>query len=220
MSYTKSLSFILLLTFGVGVRSDEGSMDRVTRSICGEDVLLRCLATSKPGVQYRTVIWYKVSEAPSHHLTGLVMKRLTHHNSTVQKYKGVERDLKLLEDSQSLILPNVTLEDAGRYKCFLSAPLGHQNQEGEVHLRVYDGLNEDEGTSKEQHAIYEIVAIILLIVSLLMLYVCYTCLKNGSRSHKSRLSQEASKKIHQMKDTIIKMESKGIVCTLLPQEYV
>lgn len=65
------------------------------------------------------------------------MKRLTHHNSTVQKYKGVERDLKLLEDSQSLILPNVTLEDAGRYRCFLSAPLGHQNQEGEVHLSVY-----------------------------------------------------------------------------------
>ncbi|KAK3552009.1 hypothetical protein QTP70_031605 [Hemibagrus guttatus] len=156
MSYTKSLSFILLLTFvlnvhaGVEVRSDESYMDRVTRCLCGEDVLLRCMATSKPGVQYRTVIWYKVSEAPSHQLTGLVMKRLTHHNSSVQKYKGVERDLKLLGDSQSLILPNVTLEDAGRYRCFLSAPLGHQNQEGEVHLRVYDMSKEWITKSQKQ----------------------------------------------------------------------
>ncbi|TTA40578.1 hypothetical protein Baya_14405 [Bagarius yarrelli] len=112
-------------------------MARVTRSICGEDALLRCWAMSKPGVQYRSVIWYKVSEASSRQLTGLVMKRFTQHNTTVQKYKGVERDLKLVEDSQSLILPNVRLEDAGTYCCFLSAPLGHQNQEGEVDLQVY-----------------------------------------------------------------------------------
>lgn len=70
------------------------------------------------------------------------MKKLTHHNSTVQKYNGVERDLKLLADSQSLILPNVTLQDAGRYRCLLHAPLGHQNQKGEVHLIVYGEFND------------------------------------------------------------------------------
>lgn len=65
------------------------------------------------------------------------MKRLTHQNSTVQRYKGVERDLEFLTDSQSLILPNVTLQDEGKYRCFLLAPLGHQNQKGDVHLSVY-----------------------------------------------------------------------------------
>ncbi|GAA6097442.1 CD83 antigen [Tachysurus ichikawai] len=220
MRCINALFFILLLTFGVGVRSDESSMDRVTRTICGEDALLHCMAASKPGVQYRKVIWYKVNEASSHQLTGLVMKKLTHHNSTVQKYNGVERDLKLLADSQSLILPNVTLQDAGRYRCLLHAPLGHQNQKGEVHLIVYEGPNDKDGTSKKQYAIYEIIAIVLLIVTLLMMYINYTCLKHRSVSYKCRLSQKSSKKIHQIKDTIIKMESKGIVCTVLPQEYV
>lgn len=70
------------------------------------------------------------------------MKKLTHLNSTIQRYKGVERDLKLLADSQNLILPNVTLQDAGRYRCFLSAPIGHQNQEGEIHLSVYGECND------------------------------------------------------------------------------
>ncbi|MCI4374051.1 hypothetical protein PGIGA_G00001580 [Pangasianodon gigas] len=220
MRNNNPLSFILLLTFGVGVRSNDSSMSRVTQSICGEDALLRCWATSKPGVQYRSVIWYKVSEAPSRQLTGLAMKRLTHHNSTVQRYKGVERDLKLLADSQSLVLPNVTLQDAGRYRCFLSAPLGHQNQEGEIHLRVYENPNKDNGTSKEQDTIYVILAITLLMVALLMLYVSYTSLKNTLLNHKSKFSEKTTKKIHQMKDSIIKMESKGIVCTIVPQEYV
>lgn len=84
----------------------------------------------------------QISEAPAQHLTGLVMKKLTHQNSTLQRYKGVERDLELLTDSQSLILPNVTLQDAGKYRCFLFAPLGQQNQEGDVHLRVYGECND------------------------------------------------------------------------------
>lgn len=220
MRNNNALSFVLLLTFGAGVRSNDSRIHHETRSICGEDALLHCRATSKPGVQYRSVIWYKVSDAPSRQLTGLVMKKLTHLNSTIQRYKGVERDLKLLADSQNLILPNVTLQDAGRYRCFLSAPIGHQNQEGEIHLSVYDAPSNDNGTSQEQDTFYVILAITLLMVALLMLYVSYTCLKNTLLSHKSKFSDVTSKKIHQMKDTMIKMESKGIVCTILPQEYV
>ncbi|KAF4087952.1 hypothetical protein AMELA_G00076890 [Ameiurus melas] len=220
MKNNNTLSFMLLLTFGVGVRSNDSRMHHETRSICGEDALLHCLATSKPGVQYRSVIWYKVSDAPSRQLTGLVMKKLTHLNSTIQRYKGVERDLKLLADSQNLILPNVTLQDAGRYRCFLSAPIGHQNQEGEVHLNVYAVPSTDNETSQEQDTFYVILAITLLMVALLMLYVSYTCLKNTLLSHKSKFSDITSKKIHQVKDTMIKMESKGIVCKILPQEYV
>lgn len=70
-------------------------------------------------------------------LSGLVMKKLTKTNSRVDKYKGVTRHMELLENSTDLFLPNVTVEDSGKYSCFLSAPLGHQNQEGNVHLNVY-----------------------------------------------------------------------------------
>ncbi|XP_060776678.1 CD83 antigen [Neoarius graeffei] len=220
MRNSNAFSFLLLLTLGVGVRSDDPSLARVTRSICGEDALLHCWATSKPSVQYQSVTWYKVSEAPSGKLTGLVIKKLTHRNSTVRKYKGVERDLRVLEDSQSLVLPNVTLQDAGRYRCFLSAPLGHKNQEGETHLKVYEGPSEDNGTSVKEDTFYVILAITLLVVAFLMLYISYTCLKNTLLSHKSKSFRETPKIIHQMKDSIIKMESKGIVCTVLPQEYV
>lgn len=55
---------------------------------------------------------------------------------------------------------------------------------------------------------------------ILMFSFLQTCLKNTLLSHKSKFSDVTSKKIHQMKDTMIKMESKGIVCTILPQEYV
>ncbi|KAI5106462.1 hypothetical protein C0J45_4159 [Silurus meridionalis] len=137
MGNNNALSLILLLTFGVGVRSNDSRMNRVTQSICGEDALLHCLAKSKPGVQYKSVIWYKVSDAPSRLLTGLVLKKLSHHNDTVHRYKGVQQDVMLLADSHSLVLPNVTLQDSGRYLCLLSAPVGHQHQEGEIDLMVY-----------------------------------------------------------------------------------
>ncbi|KAM9488719.1 CD83 antigen [Clarias gariepinus] len=220
MRSNNALSFILLLTFGVGVRSNDSSAVRLTRSNCGEDALLKCSATSKPGVQYRLVIWYKVNYTPSRKLTGLVMKNLTHHNSNLKRYEGVERDLQLLEDSQSLVLPNVTLQDAGTYLCMLFAPVGHQIEEGQIQLTVYDA-SMDNGTSKEQDTLYLILAIVLLMVALVMLYISYTCLKDTQLSNKNKVSKETSKKIHQIKDTIIKLDSKGIVCTLVPQiEYV
>ncbi|ROJ29342.1 CD83 antigen [Anabarilius grahami] len=122
---------VCLVTFAVaeGVKPD-------IVVITGEDAVLPCAAKSKEGVQYRSVIWYKVAEGPSRTLTGLVMKRLTKNDGKVQKYKGVEREVELLESTKSLILSNVTAEDSGIYSCFLSAPLGHQNQEGKIVLNV------------------------------------------------------------------------------------
>lgn len=69
-------------------------------------------------------------------LTGLVRKRLNENDGKVEKYKGVEREVELIESTKSLLLSNVTAEDSGIYRCFLSAPLGHQNQEGEIVLKV------------------------------------------------------------------------------------
>lgn len=54
----------------------------------------------------------------------------------------MERDLQLLEDSQSLVLPNVTLQDAGTYLCMLFAPVGHQIEEGQIQLTVYGKCND------------------------------------------------------------------------------
>uniref|UniRef100_A0A3B1JPF8 CD83 molecule n=1 Tax=Astyanax mexicanus TaxID=7994 RepID=A0A3B1JPF8_ASTMX len=122
----------------------------------GEDAVLRCPAEAQPGVRYCSVIWYKVSEAPSRKLSGLVMKNLTQSNGTVQRYKGFVREVQILEDSQSLLL----------YLCFLSAPVGHQNQEKEIHLAVY-------GECTAMKTLFMVLAITLLIVAMLMLYCSY-----------------------------------------------
>lgn len=70
-------------------------------------------------------------------MTGLVRLKLTENNGKVEKYKGFEREFELLEGTQSLILSNVTAQDSGIYNCFLAAPIGHQNQEGKIVLKVY-----------------------------------------------------------------------------------
>lgn len=64
------------------------------------------------------------------------MKRLS-RNSTTQWYAGLERKVELLADNSfDIFLPNVTAVDRRKYKCLLAAPVGEQNQEGQVHLRV------------------------------------------------------------------------------------
>ncbi|XP_070976091.1 nectin-1-like [Oncorhynchus clarkii lewisi] len=111
-----------------------------TRSICGKDSVLRCKENSLPGVKYRSVRWYKLVEEPSNKESGLLMKRLS-PNSTTQWYAGLERKVELLADNYfDIFLPNVMAVDSGRYKCLLAAPVGEQNQEGQVHLSVLFSL--------------------------------------------------------------------------------
>ncbi|KAK6290816.1 hypothetical protein J4Q44_G00387850 [Coregonus suidteri] len=52
-----------------------------TKSICGEVSVLRCKANSLPGVTYRSVRWYKLSEEPYNKESGLLMKRLSHNSA-------------------------------------------------------------------------------------------------------------------------------------------
>ncbi|KAI4890689.1 hypothetical protein NFI96_033750 [Prochilodus magdalenae] len=211
----------LLLLF-LAARGRSASVEHDMLSVHGEDAVLRCGAETEPGVHYHTVIWYKVSEGPPRELTGLVMKRMTtSKNGTIQRYKGLTREVELLEDSHSLLLPNVTAEDAGRYLCFLSAPLGHQNQEGEIQLRVY-GLTEDDGNETEENdTLYVVLAITLLIAALLMFSVSYICLRNTLTSYKSGTKEARLKATQQMKHLIVTLESKGVVSRISPQfEYV
>nr|XP_055067273.1 uncharacterized protein LOC129448720 isoform X1 [Misgurnus anguillicaudatus] len=188
-------------------------------SVEGEDVILRCEASAKSGVQYHSVIWYKVTKEPSRLLTGLVMKRLSKINSRVEKYKGVVREIELLENSTNLFMPNVTTEDAGIYSCFLSAPLGHQNQEGEVHLKVYEDATVEPLKFNNNDTIY-IAALTVLGLALLIMFISYVCLRNIPQSNKKIQKQFMFTIPHQGKELITTLQSKSLICKTLPEVFV
>ncbi|XP_073728464.1 CD83 antigen isoform X1 [Misgurnus anguillicaudatus] len=188
-------------------------------SVEGEDVILRCEASAKSGVQYHSVIWYKVTKEPSRLLTGLVMKRLSKINSRVEKYKGVVREIELLENSTNLFMPNVTTEDAGIYSCFLSAPLGHQNQEGEVHLKVYEDATVEALKFNNNDTIY-IAALTVLGLALLIMFISYVCLRNIPQSNKKIPKQLMFTIPHQGKELITTLQSKSLICKTLPEVFV
>eukprot|EP00064_Thunnus_orientalis_P018811 superscaffoldBa00004461_g18917 len=101
-------------------------------SYSGSDAPLQCTARYKPGVQYRAVRWYKVGEPPSPRLSGLLTKDLP--NGTTRWYLGLDREVELLDETRNILLPNVTCSDSGVYMCRLEAPVGEQNQEGQILL--------------------------------------------------------------------------------------
>ncbi|NP_001091719.2 CD83 antigen precursor [Danio rerio] len=187
------------------------------RAIAGEDAVLRCSAKSETGVQYRSVIWYKVDEAePSQQLTGLVRKRLTEDDGKVEKYNGVEREVVLLEDSKNLILSNVTAEDSGIYRCFLSAPLGYQNQRGDIILTVYKPQTVERMEFNKSSLVYlgEIAAIAGLFLGFLFFGISYVYIRSFNQRGK--------------KLSLLKMPSPGknlitsnhLICKTLPEVYV
>ncbi|XP_048008925.1 CD83 antigen [Megalobrama amblycephala] len=207
--------FILcLVTFAVveGVKPD-------IVVITGEDAVLPCAAKSKEGVQYRSVIWYKVAEGPSRTLTGLVMKRLTENDGKVQKYKGVEREVELLESTKSLILSNVTAEDSGIYSCFLSAPLGHQNQEGKIILNVneYHTVEQNEYNKGDYQNTIHVMAFAVLGVAFLMFCISYVCSRSIFQSNKKLSKDSLLKMPHQGKNLIV---TKHLDCKTLPEVFV
>lgn len=70
----------------------------------------------------------------SSQLSGLLTKDLP--NGTTRWYTGVDREVDLLGESRSILLPNVTCADRGVYVCHLAAPVGEQNREGQVLLTL------------------------------------------------------------------------------------
>ncbi|XP_016148048.1 CD83 antigen [Sinocyclocheilus grahami] len=208
--FSELVACLVILAVAEGVR-------REVRFFSGEDAVLSCAAKSKPDVQYRSVIWYKVSEEPSQLLSGLVRKRLTENNGTVQKYKAVEREVELLESSMSLLLSNVTAEDSGIYKCFLSAPLGHQNQEGEIVLKVDEYGTDEKMIFNISDTIYGVLAIPVLIIAFLMFCISYVCLRNVFQSNKKLLKDSLLKVQHQGKNLIV---PNHLIGKTMPEVYV
>ncbi|KAM4601445.1 CD83 antigen [Polymixia lowei] len=144
-----------------------------TKSDCGVDTVLRCTAPFKTGVQYRAVRWYKVGEHPSPSLNGLLARNLP--NGTTLWYVGLQRDVQLVGDSRDILLPNVTSKDSGLYQCTLSAPVGEQNQDGQVRLTV-TGCPEPEYLMEDVFTV--VFASVLLMVALLIFFMSYACLRN------------------------------------------
>ncbi|XP_077071148.1 CD83 antigen [Siphateles boraxobius] len=206
--FSEFIVCLVTLAVAKGVRNE-------IRTVIGEDVELPCAAKSKASVEYRLVTWYKVVEGPPRTITGLV--RLTKNNGKVEKYKGVEREVELLEKTQSLLLSNVTAQDSGIYNCFLSAPLGHQNQEGEIVLKVYEHCTVEQMEFNKGDTIYVVVAVTVLGVSLLMLCLSYVCLRNVFQSNKKVSKDSLLKMPHQGKNLIV---TKHLDCKTLPEVFV
>ncbi|XP_062394596.1 uncharacterized protein LOC134082702 [Sardina pilchardus] len=196
----RALEICLLLLLAHAGTSRGNTIDHTCT--CGSGTELTCMAPAEPGVSYRSVRWYKIDN--ENNLRGLVKKRLSLQNNTVEFYQGLIRHVEFVsENSSNLVLPNVTASDKGRYMCMLAAPLGHQNQEGEVFLRVKGCPN---------HDLSELVwAIALLLVSLLLLTISYMFLKNAFRSSKKKLIKESLWKMsHQQGNMIYIMGKDGM----------
>ncbi|CAB1334304.1 unnamed protein product, partial [Coregonus sp. 'balchen'] len=177
---------ILAASLPGGLTQDRSTEE--VKSVCGEDSILKCKAICKPGVQYRAVKWYKLGEEPSNKESGLLMKRLS-PNSTTQWYAGLEREVELLaDDSFDIVLPNVTAVDSGRYKCLLAAPVGEQNQEGQIVLRV-TGCLESTDQSEERDTIL-VLSIVGLVAALLIFTISYVILRNMLLQRSKKYPQE------------------------------
>nr|XP_015212626.1 PREDICTED: CD83 antigen-like [Lepisosteus oculatus] len=170
----------------IGVPSSGAPVLEVEES-CGGDTVLTCVVTPEPGVQYRSVSWYKVTEGLNPLLTGVIKNNLLKNSS--RKYIGFNRTVELLQDgSLSLVLRNITEEDSGKYSCFLSAPLGKQNKEGYISLRV-TGCT-DEIKTNYLDAVWEVVVRVLwLAVSFLVCFLCWRCVKNVLRGSGPQVKQ-------------------------------
>lgn len=78
----------------------------------------------------------QLRQEPAPGLSGLLMRDLPAGVTYWYNNTDLRTPLILLDGSYSIRLQNVTCADSGRYTCHLSAPVGEQNREGEVLLRV------------------------------------------------------------------------------------
>ncbi|KAG9345067.1 hypothetical protein JZ751_009608 [Albula glossodonta] len=137
------------------------------QSQCGDRSVLKCTAVLKRGVQYRTVRWYKISGDAKE--TGVLFKALK-NDSTVRMFDNFERPAYLVsENSLDLLLPNVTAQDTGKYRCHLSAPVGERNVDGHVFLTVSGCPVEKE----ERDLMYEVIVCVSLVLALVICFLCW-----------------------------------------------
>ncbi|XP_062256082.1 uncharacterized protein LOC133965509 isoform X2 [Platichthys flesus] len=173
------LCFPLLVSACVQLCGGAAVVDILPEVDCvsGTDCVVRCLAEQVEGVEYRAVKWYRVRESASSRVSGLLTRDLP--TGTTRYYSGLDREVELLAESRSLLLPNVTCGDGGVYTCHLAAPVGEQIQDGWVLLTLTgcprgptEKLTTDESI---------ILAIAVLMVALVAFLISFMCLKNVLR---------------------------------------
>lgn len=183
----RAIVFLQIVGLVIGVDLNEAEE---ISYVCGEDALLRCKAYSESGVKYRAVRWYKLNNDPVQ-LSGLLTRDLIPPNSKTQWYEGVQREVELLDTSVDIILPNITAKDSGSYLCLLAAPIGEENQEGQIHLKVAGCPDDDRSMDQLQKGdIYLFVSLIMLVAALLIYIISYACLRHTIIQRNKRNPQE------------------------------
>ncbi|XP_049440858.1 CD83 antigen [Epinephelus fuscoguttatus] len=181
---THILNLALLLSLcmchAVSMAVERNMLETITE--VGSDCVLECTAKYTPGVQYRAVRWYKVEE--SSQLSGLLTKDLP--NGTTRWYTGVDREVDLLGESRSILLPNVTCADRGVYVCHLAAPVGEQNREGQVLLTLTDCVDSSTEAVVMADAFLVISASVVLMLALVIFFISYGSLKKILRRQTSK----------------------------------
>ncbi|XP_040901321.1 CD83 antigen [Toxotes jaculatrix] len=194
------LSLSVCLSVGAAVIEDMLEI----KSVSGEDTILQCTAKYKDGVQYRAVRWYKVQDAPSSRLSGLLTKDLI--NGTTSWYMDLDREVELQDETHSIFLPNVTCSDSGVYLCHLAAPVGEQIREGQVLLTLTDCP--DGPTEKLMTDTYLVIcATAVLMVALVIFLISYGSLRNilkdRTRTTKKQTLLDAPLKPLEKKDLML-----------------
>ncbi|XP_018534229.1 CD83 antigen [Lates calcarifer] len=187
--YPDQLDFALLLSLCVCLCAGMAVKEDPPEVVCvpGGDCVLQCTAEAKDGVQYRAVRWYKVRDPPAPRLSGLLTRDLP--NGTTRYYAGVERQVTLMAESRSILLPNVTCGDSGVYMCHLAAPVGEQNREGPVLLALIDCP--DSATDEVMRDTYLVIfATVVLILALVIFLISYASLKNLVRERQHKTQKE------------------------------
>ncbi|XP_070692247.1 CD83 antigen [Pempheris klunzingeri] len=182
-----NLALLLALCVRVSAGASVSGDSLEVKTTLGADVVLQCTAGFKPGVQYRAVRWYKVREPPSPRLSGLLTRDLP--NGTTRWYTGVEREVELLGESRSILLPNVTCSDRGVYSCHLAAPVGEQNQDGEVILTLTE-CPDSAAERLVKDAYMVVVATAVLIFALVIFRISYVSLKSTVKDRKKTAKKE------------------------------
>lgn len=149
-------------------------------------IKIPCRANTEKGVKYRRINWYKV-EGASDVLTGLVSKNLMKNTTTL--YKFAAHSYEIGEDN-SLLIPAVTQNDCGTYRCTLWPPLGHYIQE--VNIEYSEGCIKPHvhavGQVDALHANYDFkVLIVPCTVWACAVVIMFFTLKATVKNKKKRL---------------------------------
>ncbi|XP_035014155.1 uncharacterized protein LOC118110494 [Hippoglossus stenolepis] len=99
----------------------------------GSDVSLPCLYDDIESIDFINVVWYKLNNQDRN---GIVRRK---KRGNVTQFYSFGRTADF-GDKYSLLLPNVTPEDSGKYDCFISANIGGTNLNSEVYLTVQDSV--------------------------------------------------------------------------------